>query len=104
MLSGTTKVKQKNCTKLFIPKHLKKAFKKLLTFRKTSIESALRKFNDSVLHAAECMRRTIWVNTGTERDTNKWFDREYVQKKRVSRFKSVNRFLEDKVRCRQTNL
>ena len=37
----------------------------------TSVESALRKFHDSVLHAAECMRCTIWFNTGTERDTNK---------------------------------
>ena len=36
------------------------------------------------------MRRTIWFNTGTERDTNKWFDRECVTKKRDAR-RALNR-------------
>ena len=63
----------------------KQSIQEAVYLLETSVESALRKFNDSVLHAAECMRRTIWFNTGTERDTNKWFDRECVTKNRDAR-------------------
>ena len=34
-----------------------------------SIESALKKFSDTVLHTAECLTRTICFKTGAERDT-----------------------------------
>ena len=69
----------------------KQSIQEVVYLLETSVESALRKFNDSVLHAAECMRRTIWFNTGTERDTNKWFDRECVTKKRDAR-RALNSF------------
>ena len=57
----------------------------------TSVESALKKINDTVLHAAECMTRTICFKIGAERDTNKWFDRECVTNKRAAR-RALNRF------------
>ena len=44
-------------------------------------ESALKKFSDTLLWAAEGMRQTVWFNTGTRRDTNRWFDRECLAKK-----------------------
>ena len=79
-------------------KHLEKAFNKrllLLFFRccffffvffllpilEPSIESTLKKFNDTVLHTAECMTQTICFKTGAEQHTNKWFDCERVTKK-----------------------
>ena len=48
-------------------------------------ESALKKFSDTLLWAAECMRRTVWSDMGTRRDTNRWFDRECLAKKRAAR-------------------
>ena len=54
-------------------------------------ESALKKFSDTLLWAAECMRRTVWSDTGTRRDTNRWFDRECLAKKRAAR-RALNRF------------
>ena len=54
-------------------------------------ESALKKFYDTLLWAAECMRRTVWSDTGTIRDTNRWFDRECLAKKRAAR-RTLNRF------------
>ena len=63
----------------------KESFQEAFGLLETSVESALKKFNDTVLHAAECMTRTICFKTGAERDTNKWFDRECVTKKRAAR-------------------
>ena len=37
------------------------------------------------------MRRTVWSDTGTRRDTNRWFDRECLAKKRAAR-RALNRF------------
>ena len=54
-------------------------------------ESALKKFSDTLLWAAECMRRMVWSDTGTRRDTNRWFDRECLAKKRAAR-RALNRF------------
>ena len=54
-------------------------------------ESALKKFSDTLLWAAECMRRTVWSDTGTRRDTNRWFDRECLAKKRAAR-RAFNHF------------
>ena len=73
----------------------KESTQKAVYLLETSIESALRTFNDSVFHAAECLRRTIWFNTGTERGTNKWFDRKCVTKKRDAR-RALNRFKKTK--------
>ena len=71
----------------------------------TSIESALKKFSDTVLHTAECMTRTICFKTGAERNTNKCFDRKRVTKKRDVR-RSLNRLkrtkpVVDRLTCRQ---
>ena len=71
----------------------------------TSIESALKKFSDTVLHTAECMTRTICFKTGAERDTNKCFDRKRVTKKCDVR-RSLNRLKRtkpeaDRLTCRQ---
>ena len=71
----------------------------------TSIESALKKFSDTVLQSAECVTRTICFKTGAERDTNKRFDRKRVRKKRDAR-RSLNRLKRtkldvDRLTCRQ---
>ena len=69
----------------------KESFQEAFGLLETSVESALKKFNDTVLHAAECMTRTICFKTGAERDTNKWFNHECVTKKRAAR-RALNRF------------
>ena len=71
----------------------------------TSIESALKKFSDTVLHTDECVTRTICFKTGAERDTNKRFNRKRVTKKRDAR-RSLNRLKRtkpdvDRLTCRQ---
>ena len=55
------------------------------------VDSALRKFNETLLQAAQCMKRKIWFDTGHNRDTNKWFDGECLRKKRDAR-RVLNRF------------
>ena len=68
----------------------------------TSIESALKKFSDTVLQSAECVTLTICFKTGAERDTNKRFDRKRVTKKPDAR-RSLNRLKPDvdRLTCRQ---
>ena len=56
-----------------------------------STESSLKKFSDTLLWAAEGMRRTVWSDTGTRRDTNRWFDYECLAKRRAVQ-RAVNRF------------
>ena len=52
----------------------------------------MTKFNDTVLQAGGIMRHRVnWFNTGTERDTYKWCDRECIAKKRHAR-RALNRF------------
>ena len=58
----------------------KESIQEAFGLMETSVESALKKCNGTVLHAAECMTRTMF-KTVAERDTNKWFDRERVTKK-----------------------
>ena len=55
-------------------------FKEAFELLAVNTESALKKFSDTLLWAAECMRRTVWSDTGTRRDTNRWFNRECLQK------------------------
>ena len=57
----------------------------------TDVESALNTFTDTLLNAGQCMRRRTWFNTCSERDTNKWFDRQCQAKKREAR-SALNRF------------
>ena len=55
------------------------------------VESALNKFNETLLQAAQCMKRKIWLDTGHSRDTDRWSDGEGLRKKRQAR-RALNRF------------
>lgn len=57
----------------------------------SDVDLALNMFTETLLDAGECMKQTIWFNTGTERNTNKWFDRECLMKKREAR-RALNKF------------
>ena len=54
-------------------------------FLDSCIDSALKKFTETLPQAAETMRRTIWFGTGHGRNTNRWYDRDCLRKKRESR-------------------
>ena len=62
---------------------------KAFQFWDSCIDSALKKFTET--QAAESMRRTIWFDTGQGRDTNRWYDRDCLRKKREAR-RALNRF------------
>ena len=64
---------------------MQKAFK----FLDSCIDSGLKKFTETLLQAAESMRRTIWFDTGHGRYTNRWCD--CLRKKREAR-RALNRF------------
>ena len=60
-----------------------------------SVESATKLFKDSLLQAADVMKRTFWFDNSKDRVTNQWFDRECKVKKRETRhallrFKKTN--------------
>ena len=52
---------------------------------------SFEEFTESLLQATESMRRTIWFDTGHGRDTNRWYDRDCLRKKREAR-RALNRF------------
>ena len=64
---------------------------KAFQFLDSCIDSALKKFTETLLQAAESMRRTIRFDTGHGRDTNRWYDRDCLRKKREAR-RALNRF------------
>ena len=64
---------------------------KAFQYLDSCIDSALKKFTETLLQAAESMRRTIRFDTGHGRDTNRWYDRDCLRKKREAR-RALNRF------------
>ena len=64
---------------------LQKAFELLAD----NTQSVLKKFSDTLLWRLSA--RTVWSDTGTRRDTNRWFDRERLAKMRAAR-RALNRF------------
>ena len=65
--------------------------RKAFQFLDSCIDSALKKFTETLLQTAESMRRTIWFDKGHGRDTNRWYDRDCLRKKREAR-RALNRF------------
>ena len=65
--------------------------RKAFQFLDSCIDSALKKFTETLLQAAESMRRTVWFDTGHGRDTNRWYDRDCLRKTREAR-RALNRF------------
>ena len=62
------------------------AMEKAISMIDSCVETALDIFNKTMLGAAECMRRTVRLNTGQTRRTNKrWYDKECIEKKRAAR-------------------
>ena len=64
---------------------------KAFQFLDSCIDSAVKKFTETLLQAAESMRCTIWFDTGHGRHTNRWYDRDCLPKKREAR-RALNRF------------
>ena len=46
---------------------------------------SFEEFTETLLQATESMRRTIWFDTGHGGDTNRWYDRDCLRKKREAR-------------------
>ena len=67
---------------------------KAFQFLDSCTDSALKKFTETLLQAAESMRRTVWFDTGHGRDTNRWYkyyNCDCLRKKREAR-RALNRF------------
>ena len=48
--------------------------------KNSCVNSAWRKFTETLLQGAWCAKRTIWFDTGHSCDINRWFDNECLQK------------------------
>jgi hypothetical protein len=51
----------------------------------TNIDQAVSKFNETILKASECMKKTIRVKNDDKQSSNKWYDRDCIAKKKDAR-------------------
>ena len=56
-----------------------------------NVNQALDTFASILLKAGENMKKKVWFNTRPQHNTNKWFNRECVEKKREAR-RALNKF------------